>query len=412
MLFKRRNERGIALMLVLTAITILTVATVEFAYNTNVTLHLAYNERDRLQAEYLAKSALQFMLLELKYDRIYQQVVQRQNLGQMLGDTANLPLCQQFPLSTGLIRAVFLGEGLEGAPLPDDVQKAVSLAQEQGAEEFLDFEGDFDAECIDESTKINLNVFATADTTRSEGRLSPYDQQIQFFIRFLKQESYKNLFEGSDIEIEDIVRNIADWVDPDETMYERGSPETSLYNDKKYPLRNGKIKTIGEVHYIAGVEDQWFGPLKEQFTIYGDGKINVCAADEEIVKALLRKYIEMTPGLPPLRLDDSEVMERLLKAISEGCSSGAVGEQLPQVISDKVQTAITAEQGNFPDQPPSVDPNQNQGKGFAELLSGVKRFYTLKLHGQVNDTSVHIHTVVDIDNSDPKNWPLLYWKVY
>ena len=171
------NKKGVALMLVLSAIVVLSTVLVEFAYNTNVNYNLAMNERDRLQSYYLAKSAYSFMLLELKFDRMFRQIVQSQNLSQYLGGAANMPLCQQFPLSTGLIRAVFTGGGLEGlmggaggeedegeggeeSQIEDKIerlQRSASVSAEKMASEFLEFEGDFDGECIDEGTKINLN---------------------------------------------------------------------------------------------------------------------------------------------------------------------------------------------------------------------------------------------------------------
>ena len=162
-----RNQKGIALMLVLSAIVVLTTMIVEFAYNTNVNYHLSLNERDRLKAYYLAKSAYSFMLLELKFDKQFRRIIESQNLGQYLGETANLPLCQQFPLSTGLIRTIFVGGGMpselfggedDGAEGEDggeeaggdsdeieDLQNDVSVSQEKSAKEFLEFEGDFDA---------------------------------------------------------------------------------------------------------------------------------------------------------------------------------------------------------------------------------------------------------------------------
>ena len=51
-----RKQSGVALMLVLAALVVLTTMAAEFAYNTNVSYHLALNERDRLKAQYLAQS--------------------------------------------------------------------------------------------------------------------------------------------------------------------------------------------------------------------------------------------------------------------------------------------------------------------------------------------------------------------
>jgi len=209
---KINNQHGVALMLVLSAVVMLTTMLIQFAYDTNVQYHLALNGRDRLKAYYLAKSAYSFMLLELKFDKMFQRMVKRRNLSKYIGSAANTPLCQQFPISTGLIRTVFTGGGLEKlmAGASDDVgadkaasnkiekmRHETSVSQEKTAQEFLNFEGDFDAECIDESTKINLNGFYDLSKKASEGKLSPYDDYKHRLYAFLSKPKYSNLFNYS-----------------------------------------------------------------------------------------------------------------------------------------------------------------------------------------------------------------------
>ena len=53
-----RKERGIAILVVLITIALLTAIVVEFQYSATVDLQLAYNARDELQAEYNALTAM------------------------------------------------------------------------------------------------------------------------------------------------------------------------------------------------------------------------------------------------------------------------------------------------------------------------------------------------------------------
>ena len=69
MLKRLKNQSGVALMIVMAAITLLTSIAVEFAYNTNVNYNLALNEKERLQAYFLAESAIKLMELELKLEK-------------------------------------------------------------------------------------------------------------------------------------------------------------------------------------------------------------------------------------------------------------------------------------------------------------------------------------------------------
>lgn len=430
-----RNRRGVALMLVLSAIVLLTTMSVEFAYNTNVNQHLAQNDLDRLRAYYLAKSAYSFMLLELKFDKAFRQVVQQQNLGEFLGANAELPLCQQFPMSTGLIRSVFSGGGLPGMPgaageggeeaapaeeVPEEIaaqQRMASIGDEKAAGDFLAFEGDFDGQCSDESTKIDLNGFAgLATTATSEGAVSPFEQYKQFLFRFLSRAQFEDLFLAADVRIPDVANNIGDWVDTNTEINDiggrSGGAERSLYDRAELPYqpRNGKLLTLMEAYLIEGVVDDWFGPLMDQFTVYGDGKINVCTASQEIVESLIRRYVDATPSLPPLRLEDPEEMGRLLQAIYDACASGSTGAALKSQIAAALDAAIGAVSSGetAPEQVPAAAGEQ----GFASYISTEKRFYGLTLMGQVNDTVVGIRAIMDVKEQDPKKWKLLYWRVY
>lgn len=416
-------------MLVLSAISVLTAMGVEFAYNTSIYYNLANNELDRLKAYYLAKSAFNFMQLELKFDKVFKQTIASQNLGQFMGGNAQLPLCQQFPLSTGLIRAVFGGGGLEGlmggaegeegaeevVEEIEELRKGVSISQEQGASDFLQFAGDFDGECIDEGTKIDLNGFSgLSQTPGAEGTPSAFDQYKQFLFRFMSQPKFRLLFEEADVRLTDVVNNIGDWIDDNREINDfegrTGGAEVTLYqkDEAPYDVRNNKLITLLETYLIDGVVDVWFQPMMEYFTIYGDGKVNVCTTSEEVLQSLISRYIDDTPDLPPLRLEDPEEMGRLTGAVMEACATGATGDKLKTEINNALATAI----GSIAGEEQAAPAAGGTTTGFGNYVSTDTRFYTLKLAGQVNDITVRIKAVVDVKEADPLKWKLLYWRVY
>src|ERR1700674_1701253 len=63
------GKRGVALILVLTVIAILTSIGVDFSYNSRVSLKLAENARDGMRAYYLARSAVNLSRLLLHYQK-------------------------------------------------------------------------------------------------------------------------------------------------------------------------------------------------------------------------------------------------------------------------------------------------------------------------------------------------------
>lgn len=431
-----KENKGVALMLVLSAITVLTMMGVEFAYNTSVFHNLAQNEADRLKAYYLAKSAYNFMRLELKFNQTFQQVVRSQNLGQYLGQNANLPLCQQFPLSTGLIRTVFVEgampgmEGAEGEEEGGEVDEAIeemrrdtSIAQERQAEEFLSFDGDFDGECADEGTKININALASLSREQdAEGVASPFDRYKQFLFRFMSEPKFEMLFEKAGVRVLDVVNNMGDWVDSngeaDDFEGRSSGLEISLYQRAgvPYQVRNGKLVTLMEAYLIDGVVDDWFDPMMNYFTIYSGAGVNVCTAPEEVVEGVIRAYIDANPGLPPLRLEDPEEMGNLLSAVAEACASGKSGDDM----KNELNTAISAAMGQM-----TAAGGETAAAiqvPFGSLINLDSGVFSLTLGGQVGEIVVRIKTVIDTTGSsssggsassvDPSKWRILYWRVY
>lgn len=423
-----RNQSGVALLLVLSAIVIITTMATEFAYNTNVNYHLALNDRDRLKAHYLAMSSYRFMLVELKFDKMFQRTIQQQNLGQFMGSEANIPLCQQFPISTQLIRAVFVesGEGDEGAEgggsaIPAEFSKMISIEQREAAREFLNVDGDFDGECVDEGKKINLNAFAQwkPDQPVATG-LNDFDKFKAYLIQFLKNPSYEDAFEKAGVRPEDVVRNIADWVDTNERVNElggvMGAPEDSMYTSKdlSYPLKNFKFTTPQEVYLVEGVTDDWYAPLENRFTIYGDEKIDVCNADQDVVISLVRRYVESMEESPAIDFNNPEVTDALGVAVSDGCAMGGVGNQLANNVSTAVDNKIKELSGVAIEiQQPGTTPTTTSSAtptGFGAFIATERRFFALKMTGMSGDTAVTIRAVIDVKETDPKKWKLVYWQ--
>src|SRR6186713_1541770 len=77
------TERGVALIIAVISITLLTVVATEFAYNTRVDLQLAANQRDEVRAYYMARSGLSLGRLLLRFQKQVDQTP-IPNLGAMM----------------------------------------------------------------------------------------------------------------------------------------------------------------------------------------------------------------------------------------------------------------------------------------------------------------------------------------
>ncbi|MBI2342224.1 MAG: general secretion pathway protein GspK [Deltaproteobacteria bacterium] len=403
-----KSSRGIALMMVISSIMLLSMIVLEFVFSSNVSYKLALNEKERLQAYFLAESALNLMKIELKIDRQLKSAISSSPIAQNLPIDLSMPMCQQFPFSTGLIRAFFVGgamplmKGKEGGE--EEKSKSATVFETESAEEFLSFDGDFDGSCADEQGKFNLNYFAGLDPMQQTlSGVNPYDMYKITLINFLKGEKFKKLFEGMEQQkIAEIVRNIADWTDKNDIINDIGlvtlGQEGSLYKGENAP-KNVKFLSLDEVHMVEGVDDRWFTPIEDMFTVYGENKINVCVADDDVVWALIVAYASQNPNIPPLDPKNLETKKKFVDALKLSC--GGTQPQASKIASDlDAALGITSAEGS------------GGGGKFAEMITTEARYYSLKLTGQVGETVVNIKTVLDIKDPDPKKWKMLYYKVF
>jgi general secretion pathway protein K len=435
-----KNERGVALMLVLGSLLILTTMVVEFAYNAHVGYDLAASERDRLKSYYLARSGYNMARLELKFEKDI-----RARYASLLKDmkgsgvTAD-PLCKQIPLSTGLLKGLAQGqipglsggtatagtdtageEGAEKKPAEDNKgEKETKTGAEapkgeavEGAEEFLNFDGDFAVECDTEERKINLNVFradplapaaptpggptgaAAAPPAPGEAPLSPYDLQKQLLFSLMSQKDFQPIFQDKPDEIHKVVNAIADWADRDDRVNEApgmaGGAEDADYTGA-YKVKNGRYATVEELLLVNGVGDDLFKLLEPQVTVYGDTKLNICQASDPMIKAFINRYIAATPGMGPISETDDEKWNTVVETVHFACS-----EPSPQPAS--VAAAIGPTIG-------AIDT-----KTLAAQITTANRFYRIEATGIVGESQSRIAAVIDAGSSNPNLWKTLYFRV-
>jgi general secretion pathway protein K len=160
----RRQERGVALLLVTVSIAILTAVAAEFAFQTRVDLELATHQRDALRAEYLAKSSIGLARMLL----LFQKQLDRSTAalpGAAQG--INLQLWRMAKLDCHLLQSVVpqAGQGRR----PKFSTAGGGGLDEQGRIQYGGFAGCFDARIEDEQEKLNVNALAGLQTGTAQG---------------------------------------------------------------------------------------------------------------------------------------------------------------------------------------------------------------------------------------------------
>jgi general secretion pathway protein K len=295
---RRRDRRGVALILVLGAITVLTVMLTEFQDDTSSDLAAALADRDALKAEYLAKSGVELSRLLLAAEPTIQQAIKMSPFGLFLPRTMQIPIWEY---ADGVLGAFNDKDGT------DAFQRLTGTDLSQGKN--LGIEGgSFAVKIIDEDSKLNINLGASPDSIR-QLRLATQ------LLTLTSGEQYRTMFEQRDRDDQfsdraTICGAIIDWADPDENMnpcdtrsdapVSAGS-EDAFYQMLKYPYwrKNAAYDSLDELHLVRGISDDFWAtfvdpdptnPRKRVMTVWGQTKVNVNSAAPQTLLALVCGY--------------------------------------------------------------------------------------------------------------------------
>jgi general secretion pathway protein K len=303
------RKAGVALVAVMTTIAILALFVAELMQNTATELHVTTSERDRLRAEYLAKSGLNLTRLLIAREPQIRQVVAP--FYQML--TGRRPPQLNVWDFGDMLLAPFA-----------DYENAQAMGLDSGIdfslmEGIVDTGGTFEIITVPENAKINLNspLFFAGDEARRTTAMqlfallggyqspdSPYD------IMFSQRDA-----DGHFTTREDIVSAVIDWWDYDEqrTVFDPGSAsiavggsEDDVYGQFRdpYVVKNAPFDSLEELRLVRGVGDDFWAtfvepqpddPRERKVTIYGSGIVNVNLAPPQVLLARLCSYVTDQP---------------------------------------------------------------------------------------------------------------------
>src|SRR5262245_61523581 len=158
---RRTDRRGVALIMVLGAITVLTVFLTELQEETSAELSAALAERDQLRAEYYAKSAINLSRLLIASEPTIRKSVSFIGMALGMKTLPQLPVWQY----TDMVMGPFNDKtGVESfsALAGVDTSAGKNLGIAGG--------GRFEVTVVDEDSKIDVNTGSHGDPIR-EGRL-------------------------------------------------------------------------------------------------------------------------------------------------------------------------------------------------------------------------------------------------
>lgn len=419
---RRRRERGVALIIVIVSITLLTVVATEFAYNQRVDLQIAANHRDEIRAYYLARSGIGLSRLLLSFQgQLDKTLASMPDLSKILGGgnggptSLNIQLWRMAKVDCQMLAGlVNQGEGDPRDAKPSGGGSKFSfdeefpeLANAQANRNFGGFTGCFDAQITDEEERINVNSLNSGGLTSRAPATALFELMNDKRFEFLFERTDAN---GISVRPEDVVIAMRDWADEDETQsalnLTPNSPDTFVagFADEdsnydrytpRYNAKNARFDTLDELYRVHGVNDRFMAAFGERLTVFPDvnAKLNVNTDDALMMAVNVLSVADPIRRDP--RLSDPIFMAEVIDRIREARMFSFFGMSVADFVNIVESMGIAVNQ--------SIKQNP-QANSF---VGDKSRTYRIKSVGEAGAVQKTITTVVRLDDGLGR---LVYWR--
>ena len=316
---RRDRQSGVALLVTISALSLLIALVSQFSYGTTVDASQAANARDELRAHYLARSAMELsrMLIKIQLKFVEPIMAQAQTMLAGMNEGKDLGISLRVTDYTGPLLGFFNGNKGDVAMLSGligvDTTQAKGLSVVQGR---------MDAEITNEDGKIDINCGGGMAPDRRNQTLV-----YRLLIALFMSPRYDLLFstpdeDGRGVDRVELARAIIDWADKDEQTFSidanAAGPEDYRYDQRAEPYlaHNERYDTIAETNLVRGMSADFSEAFRPYFTTYAskpDCKVNLKSLKGDctpLLVGLVRAALIPDPTKPPQDpsiLDDNKI---------------------------------------------------------------------------------------------------------
>ena len=292
----KRRQRGTALIMVLLAVVVLTVFLTDVQQDATSSFSAALSSRERLKAEYHARSAVNLARLLLAVEPTVRKTVAP--MFRILNPKAKVPQIPVWKFADDVLGIYNGGDGAKGFSALTGVD--VAAGQNLGLSD-----GRFELVIIDEGSKINVNTASRPDiisrthvATQLMGLMAP----PQYDMLFGQEDA-----DGQLTDRHTLCGALIDWADSDEELEAcdlsaqaktSAGAEDNIYQSlgMGYFRKNAAFDSLEELRLVRGVGDDFWAtfvdpdpsdPQKRLLTVWGEDKINVNTANAQNILALV-----------------------------------------------------------------------------------------------------------------------------
>ncbi len=393
-----------ALLMGLIMVVLISAFVTDFNYSSRVGIITSTHYRDEVKATRLAQSGVRIYGMLLVLGRQVSKAPMVSGMLSSLGlniDGASM-VCKSIPfLDTAMLRYLTSigngmmseqeedgllnlmglpggGEAKEGAvPVRGSTDKNGDRDRPTVRRSLLDFEGDFKVECSDETSRIDLNGFASAAWAGLT--LQQHPTALMLYGQMAGEEFDPLFEERLKMDRWELIGNIRDWIDVDSQRGGLwGGDEDALYDDyiPRYRSKNSRLDTLAEVRLVHGVTDEVWALFSPAWSIHTKNfRVNVNTASPQMIQAILRGFTD------PLIVTDQ-----------------LLAEKIPELMIERIFLPYT-KANDFLARAKSkgIVFNQNESR-IKPLLTTDSRVFRLTSTGYVNESTRRIEMIMRVSS--------------
>lgn len=296
-----RNQRGVAILMVLTAITVLTAILTDFTFESKLNKIKVYNSQDKAQAKFNAESGLLFAMARLK---LYQEAFNTLEKNEQakgafkqedLNQIWNIPFIYPIP----------------GNEKMSIIQKSALADFEKNAM----IQGEMKVEIMNASQLLNLNLLrisplvkkaetekksGSGGNSENEGETGDGTAEPEFGLEaqlsgLLKEsiekkresdDDFNNKYADKDaVELVSALKHFTS----DENSYEDAFSQQldANYSNKDFAVKHAPYSSLSEIYLVDGWDDQIVDLLYNDLTVHGVAVIDLNKITNKTLKILL-----------------------------------------------------------------------------------------------------------------------------
>lgn len=332
------SDSGVVLIIVLIVTAILTTLVVDLIYFTQIDSEISANTRDDIKARYIAKSGV------------------------------------------NVVAGAMSGTQLE------ELKKATSILnnQSEASDEIWSIrlpvlpvgDGNVSLTVIDERSKINLNALVNQSSNRVDEQVKT---ELEELFRVLDVEPRK-----SDLFIASLINWLDHPIQGAENDQDSSGANADYYLglEDPYNIKNGPLDSIDEIRMIRGMDEEFFGKVKNYVTVYpADKKVNFSTASRAVMISVLKGA-----AVSAIQRREDSSPEDLKDDIAESIAERVIEARKDDPIVDRKKVAEIIK---------DVDPTLNILSGISGVVlsSGESDVFSVDSTGIFGEENPTVRTV-------------------